>query len=320
MILVVFDMDGTLLDTQDLITEHMAATFRSMGLTEPTPAQSRRVIGLSLPVAMARLAATDDSVLIHGLVEAYRAHYRASVLTDQGREALFPGALEALQRLNEVCPHTTEETMPRRTALVAACGELKTLAAGGLALEAALDDALKGGHPRSNSRASPVRTGRLLRRRGKPSRARRTAAAREGRGMPPVVSSKLRSRPARTVPVRSSCGGSTASSAAAGGVRPRRGAERKTHDFGRQGDADARPRVPWSALAWPRPLRAADVAAAPSNSRMDAAPATSIRASTVFLDGRRRPPRTRTRTRHRRPPGTPGGLGEPRCRCQSRQA
>ena len=101
MILVVFDMDGTLLDTQDLITEHMAATFRSMGLTEPTPAQSRRVIGLSLPVAMARLAATDDSVLIHGLVEAYRAHYRASVLTDQGREALFPGALEALQRLNQ---------------------------------------------------------------------------------------------------------------------------------------------------------------------------------------------------------------------------
>ena len=100
MILVMFDMDGTLLDTQALITEHMAATFRTMGLAEPTPAQSRRVIGLSLPVAMARLAETDDAVLVDGLVEAYRAHYRASVLTDQGREGLFPGALEALQRLN----------------------------------------------------------------------------------------------------------------------------------------------------------------------------------------------------------------------------
>ncbi|MGV8856572.1 MAG: HAD-IA family hydrolase [Devosia sp.] len=101
MILVVFDMDGTLLDTQALITEHMAATFHTMGLPLPTAAQSRRVIGLSLPVAMARLAATDDSVLINGLVETYRAHYRASVLTDQGREGLFPGALEALQRLNQ---------------------------------------------------------------------------------------------------------------------------------------------------------------------------------------------------------------------------
>ena len=100
MILVMFDMDGTLLDTQALITEHMSATFRSMGLVEPTPAQSRRVIGLSLPVAMARLAKTDDAVLIEALVEAYRAHYRASVLTDQGREGLFPGALDALQQLN----------------------------------------------------------------------------------------------------------------------------------------------------------------------------------------------------------------------------
>jgi len=100
MILVMFDMDGTLLDTEALITEHMASTFRTIGLVEPTPERSRRVIGLSLPVAMAKLAETDDRVLIDGLVQAYRTHYRASVLTDQGREGLFPGALEALQQLN----------------------------------------------------------------------------------------------------------------------------------------------------------------------------------------------------------------------------
>jgi phosphoglycolate phosphatase len=100
MILVVFDMDGTLIDTQALITEHMAATFHGLGLEAPTPEKSRRVIGLSLPVAMARLADTQDDVLVDKLVEAYRGHYRAGLVTDASREGLFPGALDALKRLN----------------------------------------------------------------------------------------------------------------------------------------------------------------------------------------------------------------------------
>lgn len=99
MKLVVFDMDGTLIDTQALISEHMAATFLGAGLDAPTAAQSRRVIGLSLPLALARLVHTDDAVLIDRLVSDYRAHYRASLLTDGDREGLFPGALEALNLL-----------------------------------------------------------------------------------------------------------------------------------------------------------------------------------------------------------------------------
>ena len=99
MILVMFDMDGTLIDTQALISEHMAATFAGAGLAAPTPAESRRVIGLSLPVALGRLAQSEDSALIDRLVEDYRSHYRAGLVTDGGREGLFPGALEAIERL-----------------------------------------------------------------------------------------------------------------------------------------------------------------------------------------------------------------------------
>jgi phosphoglycolate phosphatase len=106
MKLVVFDMDGTLIDTQALITEHMSTTFLSAGLDAPTPAESRRVIGLSLPIAMARLAKSDDPVLINKLVEDYKTHYRASLLTEAGREGLFPGALDAINTL-----HTQPNTL-----------------------------------------------------------------------------------------------------------------------------------------------------------------------------------------------------------------
>lgn len=99
MKLVVFDMDGTLIDTQELISEHMATTFLGAGLTPPTPAESRRVIGLSLPLALARLAHTDDDVLVAKLVESYRTHYKDSLINSGNRECLFPGTLDALNRL-----------------------------------------------------------------------------------------------------------------------------------------------------------------------------------------------------------------------------
>lgn len=99
MKLVVFDMDGTLIDTQALITEHMTAAFSAAGLEPPPPEKSRTVIGLSLPLAIGRLAGTDDSGLIAALVGHYRDHYRASLVEDASREPLFLGARDALDRL-----------------------------------------------------------------------------------------------------------------------------------------------------------------------------------------------------------------------------
>jgi len=102
MSLIIFDMDGTLIDTANLIGEHMATTFTLAGLTPPDPHTARQVIGLSLPVAMGRLAQSDDEVLIETLVSTYREHYRASLLQDAGREPLYPGARDALDRLRIV--------------------------------------------------------------------------------------------------------------------------------------------------------------------------------------------------------------------------
>jgi phosphoglycolate phosphatase len=97
--LVMFDMDGTLIDTQALIAEHMATTFAEAGLDVPTPGQVRRIIGLSLPKAMLQLLGRQDIDLANELAERYRAHYRASLVSAEGREGLFPGAREALDLL-----------------------------------------------------------------------------------------------------------------------------------------------------------------------------------------------------------------------------
>ncbi len=99
MTLIMFDMDGTLIDTDGLIAEHMASAFSGAGLRVPTPANVRQIIGLSLPIAIGRLAETEDTIVIDQLVEAYKGHYRISLETQPGREPLFPGAREALDRL-----------------------------------------------------------------------------------------------------------------------------------------------------------------------------------------------------------------------------
>lgn len=97
--LVVFDMDGTLIDTHGMIAEHMTTTFAEAGLHIPEASAMRRIIGLSLPVAIGRLAESDDQAQVLTLVERYKAHYRASLTEAQHREPLFPGAREALDRL-----------------------------------------------------------------------------------------------------------------------------------------------------------------------------------------------------------------------------
>lgn len=100
MTLVVFDVDGTLVDSQAHIVGAMEFAFSALGLTCPVRTEVLGIVGLSLPQAMARLAPDAD---IDALVAAYKNSF-ASMRAIQA-SPLYPGALAVLQTL-AVRPNT----------------------------------------------------------------------------------------------------------------------------------------------------------------------------------------------------------------------
>lgn len=100
--LVVFDVDGTLVDSQGDILAAMTHAFNSAGLPVPDRTAVLGIVGLSLEVAMPRLAPDASSDLHTKLVEGYKAAYFN--LRKQGGVAksspFYPGAYEMLQQLH----------------------------------------------------------------------------------------------------------------------------------------------------------------------------------------------------------------------------
>jgi phosphoglycolate phosphatase len=97
--LAVFDMDGTLVDSQHMIVAAMGRAFEAEGMAAPPAGSVRRVVGLSLGAAMARLAPDLDSTG-HGALEG---HYKEafSALRESGdvAEIIYHGAIDALDAL-----------------------------------------------------------------------------------------------------------------------------------------------------------------------------------------------------------------------------
>lgn len=97
--LAVFDCDGTLADGQAAICLAMEAAFAETGLPIPARSDIRRIVGLSLPVAMRQLAPGADGDTQAQMVEAYKTAFRAARLDGSLREPLFDGMADLLRRL-----------------------------------------------------------------------------------------------------------------------------------------------------------------------------------------------------------------------------
>ena len=98
--LVIFDCDGTLVDSQDAIFRAMATAFAGAGRAAPAAADVRRVVGLSLPEAMARLVPDGCGEDHAALAAHYRDAFTAQHTDGAPHGTLFPGAAEAVARLD----------------------------------------------------------------------------------------------------------------------------------------------------------------------------------------------------------------------------
>lgn len=99
--LAVFDVDGTLMDSQDTIQAAMTLAWSRFDLGPPPPEQVRRIIGLSLPDACAVLLPDAPAETWRGVAEAYKAAFHELRLRPGHHDPLFPGAREALDRLED---------------------------------------------------------------------------------------------------------------------------------------------------------------------------------------------------------------------------
>ncbi|CDM23542.1 hypothetical protein BN940_05366 [Castellaniella defragrans 65Phen] len=93
---VIFDWDGTLLDSTHHIVGALLGACRDLGLREPSREEAGWVIGLSLQAALYRLVPELGADRVDAFVGRYRAHFMAL----QHEMRLFEGQARLLRELS----------------------------------------------------------------------------------------------------------------------------------------------------------------------------------------------------------------------------
>lgn len=95
--LLIFDWDGTLMDSAAAIAEAIQAACADLDLPVPPTAQARYVIGLGLTDAMRHILPDLPETEYPRIVERYRLHF----LKRDGGTTLFAGAREMIEDLRD---------------------------------------------------------------------------------------------------------------------------------------------------------------------------------------------------------------------------
>src|SRR5206468_663731 len=96
MKLVIFDVDGTLVDSQHFIVEAQTRAFAAHDMAPPSREMMLSIVGLSLVQAFAELAPEGPA---ESLAQAYRAAWQEMRLDPAFADPLYPGAVESIAAL-----------------------------------------------------------------------------------------------------------------------------------------------------------------------------------------------------------------------------
>ncbi len=99
MKLVVFDCDGTLVDSQNMIASSMQLAFELEGLEWPGRQATLSIVGLSLPEAIRILAPEHDEPVRARLGEGYKQAFFQQRTNPAFHEPVFDGGRDALEAL-----------------------------------------------------------------------------------------------------------------------------------------------------------------------------------------------------------------------------
>jgi phosphoglycolate phosphatase len=99
---VIFDLDGTLVDTPKVIVATALEALRGRPLAMPEPQSIRATIGLPLTVAFSGLLGLPEgSPEVEEVVQEYRRLWRANVVP-RSSDLLYPGVGEGVQLLRDL--------------------------------------------------------------------------------------------------------------------------------------------------------------------------------------------------------------------------
>ena len=95
--LVVFDWDGTLMDSTAIIVASLQAACADVGLPVPSDERSHHIIGLGLYDAMAHVLPGVSTTVYPQVVERYGHHFR----TREPQSPMFAGAEQLLRDMHD---------------------------------------------------------------------------------------------------------------------------------------------------------------------------------------------------------------------------
>ena len=101
MKLVIFDCDGTLLDSQHGIVAAMTQALSDAGLAPLPREQVLSGVGLSLDVAVRRLLVDADEATVNQVAAGYRDAFRAMRVQPDFEEPLYSGILDLIHMLSK---------------------------------------------------------------------------------------------------------------------------------------------------------------------------------------------------------------------------